>query len=171
MSKFDTSNLYAEMDRKRDEAVKGELRRTRRKLTMDNLKEKILEYSKIFLLFGLIIAGLIWKHDGNIVQNTIDYFENFTNPDYVNRGKQNYQKDVILESKESQTLIPVIEVQGQLKRDGSDYIIFQYNNKVYTKTIGESFADEKFRVSNITKEEIEVVDTDGNFFYYSLKKK
>lgn len=168
---YNTKNLYNEMDRRREMYIKAEMKANRRKRRFDFLKY-VREYAIVLLAVFTIGGVFVWKHDGNVIQNTIDYFENFDNPNFANRGKEplNYRRDIVVEDHGSkqQSLVPVINIEGELKRDGADFIIFKHNGKEYTLQVGETFADGKYILTGISNKEMEVTDNDGNYFYYEI---
>ena len=168
---YNTKNLYDEIDRKRSQSAKEEIRAMRKKSRIANILGYFREYSLIIILIIGVAGFMTWRHDGQIIQTAKDYFENFDNPNYANRGKEptNYKRDVIVESQPNQqAMVPVIEIQGELKRDGEQFIIFKYNNKEYTQQIGDSFANGKYIITGISKKELEISDTNGNYFYYEI---
>ncbi len=167
------NNLYEEMDRKRNDKNRIRMEEQRKRQKESKLLSVSIELTKVFLVILVICLGFIATHRGNLIQEAKDYFENFQNPNYTNRGKPpiRYNRDVILEKEEAQTLIPVIDIQGQLTRDGEKFVIFNHDEISYTKTTGDSFAKGKYRIGEINDKELEITDGYGNYFYYDMPQR
>ena len=129
---YNTKNLYDQLDREGREKFQTESvfwnRRRRRK----RFVSLVMEYGRVILVIALAVGIFTWKHDGHFIQDTLDYFENFGMPNCVNRGKEpvNPKTDILVENKSEQALVPIIDIQGQLTRDGENFVIFQYKVKL-----------------------------------------
>ena len=159
------------MDRQRNKKEKEVQRSMRRKNAFWRIIGYLREYFLIILVLVGVGAFMNWKHDGQVIQSVKDYWENFDNPNYANRGKEpaGHRQEIIVEGQTSQqTAVPVVDIQGDLVRDGEQYVIIKHNGKEYTIKTGESFDNGKYIVTGISKQEMEITDSNGNYFYYAI---
>ena len=82
--------------------------------------------------------------------------------------KEAYKKAKEQDAKEAlSATVPDIIVTGEVDKENGKYMIFKYDNKIFTLKEGDKFDNNIFTVKKIEGNILEIEDVDGNVFSYS----
>ena len=67
--------------------------------------------------------------------------------------------------------IPEITVTGLIEQNPDKYVVFKYNNKIYTQKVGDKFSDDTYEITKISNKVLEIKDFNGNSFKLPINLK
>ena len=175
--KINTSNYYDIMDKKEEIKKIEEKKLAKKNLLNYKLKGMAFEFIKLLFLI-LIITSVFWfKH----------LFPNFYNDTLLDTktkimqtigleddSKANKKNEVIITNNTTQKDnidIPEITVTGLIEQNPDKYVVFKYNNKIYTQKVGDKFSDDTYEITKISNKVLEIKDFNGNSFKLPINLK
>ena len=177
--KINTSNYYDMMDKKEEKNNIKERKLVKRKIISYKIKSYILEFIKLFLLI-LIMTSVFWTKYvfpdfyNNTLMNTESKIMQTIGLEKENNLK--IQKDEVIinnnnSAKKDNLDIPEITITGVIEKDSDKYVVFKYNNKIYTEKVGDKFSDNTYEIISISNKILEIKDFNGNSFKLPIKLK
>ena len=173
--KLSSANLYDILDKREDEKIKKDIRNQKIK----SVKNKVLfgsyEAFKIITLVAIIVGAFFLRYQySNEINQVFDKFTN-TITGVVDKSSSNATMKKSLEEAKKEASVPSpaianvpnITITGSVDKENGKYIIFKYENKIFTLKEGDKFNNNFFTVNKIEGNMLEIEDADGNIFSYS----
>lgn len=184
--KLSSANLYDELDKKEAEDIKKEIRDKKIGVFKDKVLFRSYEFLKVFIFIGIIVGAFFLRyHYSTEISQGFDKFTD-TITGVVDKSssnaimKKNLEADkkvkeqdakIAQENKKAKeplaTIVPDITVTGEVDKENGKYMIFKYDNKIFTLKEGDKFDNNMFVIKKIEGNILEIEDVDGNIFSYS----
>ena len=175
--KLTSANLYDELDKKEAEDLKKEIRDRKKEVLKNKLLFGSYEFFKIFALIAFIVGAFFARyHYSEEISQVFDKFTN-TITGVVDKSSSNatMKKGIEADKKAKEqdakealsATVPDIIVTGEVDKENGKYMIFKYDNKIFTLKEGDKFDNNIFTVKKIEGNILEIEDVDGNVFSYS----
>lgn len=170
--KLSSANLYDELDKKEAEDLAKEIRSRKMSVLKDNFLFRSYEIFKIFVLIAIIVGAFFCRyHYSNEINQVFDKFTN-TITGVVDKSSSNATMKKSLEVDKNakdaiNASVPNIIVTGEIDKENGKYMIFKYDNKIFTLKEGDKFNNNTFTVKKIEGNTLEIEDINGNIFSYS----
>ena len=143
----------------------------------DNFLFRTYEIFKIFALIAIIVGAFFCRyHYSNEINQVFDKFTN-TITGVVDKSSSNATMKKSLEADKNakeqdakdaiNASVPNIIVTGEIDKENGKYMIFKYDNKIFTLKEGDKFNNNTFTVKKIEGNTLEIEDINGNIFSYS----
>lgn len=169
--KLTTANLYSEMDRLADIDKEKEIKKTKLNYSKRNAIFKLTEILKCFVILLLISSPFLINH---FYSHEISSYFSKAESSIIAPINKHYEETTTNTSSSKNVdlaSIPEIYPTGTISKDGKQYVVFKYQNKIYTKTKGEKFSDDTLEIKEIKNNEVEIKDFRGNIYNFSITKK
>ena len=165
--KISPENLYDFLDKTHKKNNDKQVQQSHNKYRKQRIISWFFTYAKLFLIIGFVCGLFYYKHSNVSLEQNIHniraYFDDFSK----DNKKLNKENKIRTQNNEMIS-IPNVEIKGFLEKENGKFVVFKFNNKIYTLKEKDSFNDGEFVIEKIYMNAIDILDSRGNIHNVSI---